>query len=353
MQRALLGWYNRHKRDLPWRKTHDPYSIWLSEIMLQQTTVKTVVPYYQKFLEQFPTLKSLADADEQKYLKLWAGLGYYNRIRNLHKAANIVVKEYEGVIPSSKEKLLELPGLGDYTASAVASIAFNEAVAVVDGNVMRVLARLHAYGKEIKTTESKKFFSKKANECLDKKNPGDFNQAMMELGATVCTPKNPTCLLCPVQKFCVAFKKETVEKYPVMSKPLKYFTEYLTSSICIQDDKILLRQRGKNEIMSGLWEFPLEKTASSKLSTKINTASQIKHSIMNRRYVITPQFVAPSLEKKRSNTKWIHFKKMDQYPLTTITQKIIKKIPAVNDRFPSEVPKLSTPLPKRALTHYM
>lgn len=317
---SLLKWYNQNKRDLPWRKSKDPYSIWLSEIMLQQTTVKTVIPYYERFLKKFPTLESFIQATEHDYLNLWQGLGYYNRIRNFYRAALSIKKG--AAIPKTKQELIKLPGLGDYTASAIASIAFNEPVAVVDGNVMRVLARLFAYDKEITSKEAKKFFTEKSQEILEVESPGDFNQAMMELGATVCTPKNPTCHFCPVNSFCEGLKKEAVEKFPVKEKKIAYKNEDYFCEIYIVKNKILLRQRLSDEIMQGLWELPLTLTQNKNIPTDIKP---IRHSIMNKRMLIYPS-IAKKLKKKNGD-KWVALTDLKNYPLTTISRKVLRLIP--------------------------
>ena len=197
-QQALLAWFDVHARDLPWRETQDPYCIWVSEIMLQQTRVTAVLDYYRRFLALFPTVDALAAAPESQVLAAWSGLGYYRRARHMHKAAQTVVQEHRGVFPGSAEQLRTLSGIGEYTSSAIASIAFGEPVAVVDGNVERVLLRVFP-GHEL--TPSAKWFREKASSLLDRRRPGDFNQAMMELGATVCLPQRPLCLHCPVQPF--------------------------------------------------------------------------------------------------------------------------------------------------------
>ncbi len=367
-QKSLLAWYHKHKRDLPWRRTKDPYAIWLSEIMLQQTTVKTVIPYFERFLKKFPTLVDLAKGTETDYLKLWQGLGLYNRIRNLHKAAQIIVEQYRGKIPSTKKELIQLPGLGDYTAAAVASIAFGEKEAVVDGNVIRLLSRLFAYKEDIQKKESRIFFQEKANKLLSenrrgescirpgdhkapagrdrpyKIHPGDFNQAMMELGATICTSQNPLCLLCPVRQFCQAFKKGTPEKFPVKNKKITYKSQKYACLIYRRKNQILLRQRKKNEIMSGLWEFPL-KEIRKELDDAIGNMRPVSHTIMNRRMTIFPVFkktnsLPPSLRK---NVRWASLEKLDHFPLSTITRKIIREwnLPGVSplEEFQGKLPK--------------
>lgn len=342
----LLSWYDAHKRDLPWRKTKDPYKIWLSEIMLQQTTVKTVIPYYQNFLKKFPDLKSVATAGDSDLIHAWSGLGYYQRIRNFKKACSQVISDYQGKIPSSFESLITLSGLGPYTAAAVASIAFDEKVAVVDGNVIRVLSRLFAYSEDMASGRSKKFFLEKATLLMTPSpHPGDFNQAMMELGATVCTPKKPLCLLCPVQSFCLAYKKGNPESYPVKNKKIVYKKEFYLVFILKQNGYFLMRQRNSNEIMSGIWEFPMEvinesfnqdaKVISEIVKNKkwpigeVIFLKSFTHAIMNRRMVLYP--VVIDIPKSRSVTNiklgenvWKKREELSKVPITTITRKALK-----------------------------
>lgn len=341
--KILLGWYNANQRPLPWRKTQDPYAIWLSEIMLQQTQVATVIPYYHRFLKLFPDIKSIANAPEQDLLQAWAGLGYYNRIRQFQKAAQKIAFKWQGRIPSTKEELQTLPGLGDYTAAAVASIAFCEPVAVVDGNVMRVLSRLFCYSEDISKAAAKKYFQEKALSLLDPKNPGDFNQAMMELGATLCTPQKPKCLLCPVQKFCKARNQANPENFPVKLKKTTYVNEQLVAFVFQQNDAFFLRKRTTKEIMPGMWEFPLlpcpilKNSPSLKtiqnliaknhwpasLNSLIKPLKPIRHTIMNRRLKIFPFLLKTKKENKvQKNSIWISKRKLSLLPLTTITKKI-------------------------------
>lgn len=344
IRHSLLRWYTKNKRPLPWRDTKDPYSIWLSEIMLQQTTVETVIPYFKKFLKKFPTLHHLAEALEEDFLKAWQGLGYYNRIRNFQKACQIIRDRYEGVIPSSKDKLMKLPGLGNYTAGAVSSIAFGKVEPVVDGNIYRVLARFFNFKKDISKTESIKFFWAKAGEWVDPKSPGDFNQALMELGATVCTPNNPQCLLCPLRQGCIVQKKGNPEDLPIKLKKINYQKEYSLCFLFYHQGKLLFRKRAKEEILSGLWELPrvitsrpvpqqkptatiqkLLKKGDWPSFSKILPLSEISHSIMNRRLKIKPVFLMAKNKKlKRAPYLWVPLQKTKDYPLTTITNKIIK-----------------------------
>ncbi|MGE5841924.1 MAG: A/G-specific adenine glycosylase, partial [Deltaproteobacteria bacterium] len=200
----LLGWYARHSRDLPWRRAQDPYSVWISEIMLQQTQVKTVTPYYRRFLARFPSVNDLAEARADEVLKLWENLGYYSRARNLHAAAKRVVARWQGRLPQDKEDLLTLPGIGEYTASAILSIAFDRPVAAIDTNVSRVISRLFAIRSPSGSPESREQVRERANRLLSKKHPGHFNQAMMDLGAAVCTARSPSCPSCPLRSMCQA-----------------------------------------------------------------------------------------------------------------------------------------------------
>jgi A/G-specific adenine glycosylase len=256
MRTALLKWYGQHHRRLPWRETSDTYGIWVSEVMLQQTQVATVIPYYQRFMEAFPTVAALAGANPDAILKLWEGLGYYARARNLHKAAGQVVDRFNGVIPGEKEAFKSLPGVGDYIAAAVLSIAFDLPLAVVDGNVKRVLARLCTMDAPVNHSPSHKRFQAKADRLLDCSAPAQFNQAMMELGALVCTPKNPGCDTCPLRKQCRAVQTGTVSAYPRRNKTKPVPTHHIAVGVVNKGDKLLITQRKPEGLLGGLWEFP-------------------------------------------------------------------------------------------------
>ncbi len=251
----LLQWFSQHKRDLPWRRTRDPYAIWLSEVMLQQTRVAAVIPYYQRFLSRFPDVNSLAVASETDLLAHWAGLGYYYRARNLQKAAQRVSES--GGFPASHEGMRSLPGIGEYTAAAVASIAFNLPHPVVDGNVYRVLSRVLNDRTNIASSSARKHFTVLAESVLDREQPGDFNQAMMELGATVCLPKKPLCLVCPVSEICKARSAGIQETLPVKIKPRRSVEETRMILWIENDGKLLLWQRPPSaRLMPGFWELP-------------------------------------------------------------------------------------------------
>jgi len=255
-QTQLSGWYRQHHRQLPWRETVCPYHIWVSEVMLQQTQVKTVLSYYHPFLSAFPDVAQLAGADVQAVLKAWEGLGYYARARNLHKAAQIVCDRHNGRVPSNPVDFKKLPGAGDYITAAVQSIAFQQPLAAVDGNVKRVLARLNRMAEPVNQSSSYPSFLGCAARLLDKTQPGQFNQAMMELGATVCRPQKPECGICPVQFACLAFRENSVAEYPrrIPSKPIP--EHHIAVGVVSNNGRLLITRRADNGLLGGLWEFP-------------------------------------------------------------------------------------------------
>ncbi len=252
----LLGWYDEHRRDLPWRDDAGPYRVWVSEIMLQQTQVETVRPYFERFLEAFPTVEALAAADEQAVLRLWQGLGYYSRARRLHQAAQLVVREHGGRLPSTYEKLQEIPGLGPYTAAAVASIAFGEPVPVVDGNVLRVYARFRGLTDDIAKAGTRKKVFAALLPIIAPLPPSDFNQAMMELGALVCRPRGPVCLLCPLRADCVAANEGRTEALPVKAKRQSVPHHEEVAGLVRCGERFLIVQRPAERMLAGMWELP-------------------------------------------------------------------------------------------------
>ncbi|MGV3461421.1 MAG: A/G-specific adenine glycosylase [Flavobacterium sp.] len=259
--KALTDWYLQNKRDLPWRKTTDPYFIWLSEIILQQTRVAQGLPYFVAFTETFPTVQSLADAPEEKVLKLWQGLGYYSRARNLHTTAKIVNDEMGGIFPPDYNGLLKLKGVGNYTAAAIASIAYGEEVPVVDGNVYRVLARYFGITTDISSSGAKKEFTAKAASLMPKGQASLFNQAMMEFGALQCVPKSPPCMICPLVSDCVAYNTGRVNQLPVKLKKTKVTNRYFNYLVVKDaDGKTLIQKRTGKGIWHNLYEFPLLET---------------------------------------------------------------------------------------------
>lgn len=272
---SITRWYLINKRDLPWRKTTDPYAIWLSEIMLQQTRVAQGLPYFERFISTFPTVFDLAKADEEQVLKLWQGLGYYSRARNMHKTAQIVASDYSGNFPSTYNELLQLKGIGEYTAAAIASFSFNENVAVVDGNVFRVLSRYLNITTDISSATAKKEFAMTAKELIGNGDPALFNQAIMEFGALQCVPKNPNCSVCVLNDSCAALQYKKVDQLPVKTKKTKVSNRYFNYLVFEDPEKnTLLRKRTEKGIWHNLYEFPVievgEEMTSEWVTGKIN-----------------------------------------------------------------------------------
>ena len=256
--KILLRWYLSNKRDLPWRNTKDPYIIWLSEIILQQTRVAQGLPYFNSFLFKYPTVQDLASAPIEEVMRLWQGLGYYSRARNLHACARDVVGNRAGHFPTSYDELLKLKGVGSYTAAAIASFAFNEKVAVVDGNVFRVLSRYFGLAADIASTKGRKIFEELANQLIPGSDPDEYNQAIMEFGALQCVPKKPLCEDCPLAAGCFAYKHEMVSQLPVKEKKTKISQRAFLYFHVNCGDEILVKERGANDIWQGLVDFPLE-----------------------------------------------------------------------------------------------
>jgi A/G-specific adenine glycosylase len=269
---ALLTWYKQNKRDLPWRETRDPYHIWLSEIIMQQTRVEQGTPYYLSFIENFPTVKDLATAPSEKVMKLWQGLGYYSRARNLHEAAKYIHEELGGKFPEEYTDILSLKGVGEYTASAIASFAYNKPHAVVDGNVYRFLSRVFGISTPIDSPKGKKEFKALADELLDKKDPGTYNQAIMEFGGRYCKPNNPDCPNCIFQSICVAKEKKLVDKLPVKANKTKVRDRHFQYLVIRYKSRTWIKQRGAKDIWEGLFDFPMIE------SDKALTESQLKKS---------------------------------------------------------------------------
>lgn len=308
---ALLRWYRANRRDLPWRRTTDPYKIWLSEIMLQQTRVAAVIEHYDRFLKRFPTVQKLAAAREASVLAQWSGLGYYRRARNLHAAAKVITKQHAGEFPRGSAELRGLPGIGRYTAAAISSIAFGEAVAVVDGNVERVIVRLtgrNLSGEQVWAI---------ADQMLSREHPGDFNQAMMELGAIVCAPGEPKCSECPVRKFC-----RTRGQCTSAAKAPRQIKREIACTLTHNDGLILLIQRSANQqLMPGMWELPqVERRASDE------QLFSVRHSITVADYKV--QVV------KRSGIEgtWVRRERLAKLPLTGLTKKILRRAGIIENK---------------------
>lgn len=253
---TLLPWYKQHARNLPWRQDTDPYHIWLSEIMLQQTRVEAVRTYYLRFLKQLPDIHALAEAPENQLLKLWEGLGYYNRARNLQKAARVIETQYNGTFPNQYKDILALPGIGPYTAGAISSICFNQPYAAVDGNVLRIITRMTENDAPINHLQTKSEIAAQLEKVYPKKDCGAFTQALMELGAMVCTPKSPKCTACPANKFCLAYMNNTVLQYPIKEPKKDKRLEERTVFLLQCEDSYALTKRTESGLLSGLWQLP-------------------------------------------------------------------------------------------------
>lgn len=281
----LLGWYSFNKRSLPWRSTHNAYFVWLSEIILQQTRVEQGLPYYLNFIKAFPSITDLANAKEDKILKLWQGLGYYSRARNLHFSAKYIVEYYDGVFPREYHKILELKGVGIYTAAAISSFAFGLPYAVVDGNVVRVLSRLFGIEVPFDTSLGRKQYQELAQDLLDKKNPAENNQAIMDFGALQCTPKSPKCSTCVFVPDCIAYNTDSIYKFPVKFKKLKIKKRFL-NYLLIQNDNSLLLGKRDDGIWKGLYDFPFIEYSSHKSEEEVVSSNQWMDFLKDKDYKI-------------------------------------------------------------------
>ncbi len=338
--RRLLRWYRRNKREMPWRGTKDPYRIWLSEIMLQQTRVATVVDYYRRFLKRFPSIRALAKARGEDVLRQWAGLGYYSRARNLQSAARKVVKTHGGKFPTQYEEIRELPGIGDYTAAAISSIAFDEPRAVLHGNVARVVARLQMIRGDLRLPSRWKELHQRAQNLLQARSPGDWNQAMMELGAVICTPRAPDCGHCPLSSFCAAYKQGLAEELPEKRNKRPTEDVHLTVLVCVDANGDTLLQRGGDALFSGMWQFPAKRNergalkAASRLvaglglqtsdDSQFESLPAVRHTVTFRKLTLRPYlFVCKSL-KAPAGTKRVPLAKVDSVPTSSATRKIAR-----------------------------
>ncbi len=312
LKRSLLYWYDMHRRDLPWRRDADPYPVWVSEIMLQQTRVAAVLDHYVSFMKRFPTVQALASAREQSVLAIWSGLGYYHRARRVHQAAKVIVRERKGEFPRTAEAWRELPGIGRYTAAAIASIAFGEPVAVVDGNVERVVERVFG------PTEGREDAWQRAESLLDRTRPGDFNQAMMELGATVCTPRAPQCLLCPLYKWCQSRGPNALRPQAQRKR------QQLRYALAIKRDSVLLVQRSADVArMAGMWELP----ETSPANPAEKALAKFRHSITDTDYEISVVPAPPTLVRSvDGNARWFTRKQWQKLALTGLTRKVLSKL---------------------------
>ena len=307
MHEGLVRWFNQNQRALPWRTTYDPYHVWISEVMLQQTQVETALPYYERFLTALPTIQSLADADEHEVLTLWSGLGYYSRARNLQAAAKIVACEHCGAVPNDYEALRALPGIGPYMAGAIMSIAFNKPFPIVDGNVRRVLSRVYGW-----TGENAKQLWEAAEKLVHQAEPRSVNQALMELGATVCSFKSPRCLVCPVNTACVAYKTGTQDQIPAVKKRPETIRVLLFAVVQRRRERYLMRKQ------NGLWEFPMFGELPPGSLTKVGAC---RHTITHHRLEVN--VYAGELE----SSEGFEWKEFNSIPVSSLTRKILGTIP--------------------------
>jgi len=316
-KKVLTNWYSVNKRMLPWRNTQNPYYIWLSEIIMQQTQIKQGLPYYETFVANFPNVFDLANASEHEVLKLWQGLGYYSRARNLHASAKYIANELNGVFPTTYSDIIKLKGVGDYTASAIASICFDEPTAVVDGNVYRVLSRYFGIDTPINSTLGIKEFKALATTLIDTKHPGDYNQAVMEFGAIQCKPKNPNCNACPFKDSCVALQTEQINTLPVKLKKTKVTKKHFNFLVYISSDKrTLFEQRTTKGIWQNLYQFPLIETKQELLSEDFKNHPKIKS-----------HFKTTKFEYSLYNTKQVVHKLSHQHLYTKFWIIEVDKLP--------------------------
>jgi A/G-specific adenine glycosylase len=338
----LLDWFAKNARDLPWRRTRDPYAIWVSEIMLQQTQVKTVIPFWNRWLRELPTIKSVADASSGKIHKLWEGLGYYTRVRNLQKAAQVIVEKHDGKFPEHFDDVLALPGIGRYTAGAICSIAFNQPTPLLDGNVIRVFTRIFGITENPKEKIANAKLWKLAEELVSqaaterqKNTCSHLNQSLMELGALICSPRNPQCLICPVQKLCVAFKENRMEQLPNLGKREAATARHFVAFVIERDGKFLVQQRPIGIVNAHLWEFPNYETNGEKKdaqeifdsafdfkAVKFQPLCTIKHSITRYRMTLEAFHIRLKNPPKKLAGVWLSPKEFDSLAFSSAHKKL-------------------------------
>lgn len=346
LRRELLQWYETEYRNLPWRETNDPYRIWISEIMLQQTQVKTVLPYFNNFIRRFPTVYDLACASIDEVLKLWEGLGYYARARNLHRTAQRIITEFGGQFPRDLSRIKQLPGIGPYTAAAILSIAFGADHAVVDGNVQRVLARLYQVDKPVQSAEGKQQLEELAQRLLARGQAGQYNQAIMELGALICTPRKPICEKCPLNRFCQSYSQATQDRYPIKEPRRKRPHVDVAAGIIWKGQKVLIAKRPEQGLLGGLWEFPggkirQDETASEAVLREIREELDILVRVGERFMTVNHEYTHFTLTmdvfhctyvsgKPKalgcSAWKWVPKRELPQYAFPRATGKVLDKL---------------------------
>ncbi|HSJ37944.1 MAG TPA: A/G-specific adenine glycosylase [Planococcus sp. (in: firmicutes)] len=336
-QKDLITWFHEEKRDLPWRRTADPYQIWISEIMLQQTRVDTVIPYYKRFIEKFPTLQDLALADEEVLLKQWEGLGYYSRARNLQAGVREVADKYGGNVPGSRKEISALKGVGPYTAGAVLSIAYGLPEHAVDGNVMRVLSRILLIEEDIAKPKTRKVFEEAVTELISHEDPSAFNQGLMELGALICTPTSPKCLLCPVREHCTAFHEGRQNELPVKTKAKATKAVNYAMVAIRKEDALLMEKRSSTGLLANMWQFPLLEVPESIGATEVEErlSEQFKGLVAKAEKITSFKHVFSHLTwnvdgfiaegegmEIAENMKWVSAAEMDLLPIAGPVQKM-------------------------------
>jgi A/G-specific adenine glycosylase len=342
----ILYWYSQHARSLPWRGHPDPYAVWVSEIMLQQTRVEAVIPYFERWMEKFPTVKALARASEGEVLSAWEGLGYYSRARNLHRAAQMVVEEYNGEIPREPDRLRRLPGIGRYTAGAIASIAFGEDAAALDGKIRRVLARVFNVDLIANSTPGERRLWSLAEQHLPAGRAGEYNQALMDLGATICTPREPRCLLCPLQEICQARALGIQEQRPVLPQKPEIPHYLVTAAVIRRDGEVLIARRPSKGLLGGMWEFPggkvqegeelpacLQREICEELDAEVSVGrylGEFHHAYTH--FKVTLHAFECAVEKgeprpvEASDMRWVNPGELDRYPMGKIDRQIARKL---------------------------
>ncbi len=352
----LLEWFSKNKRDLPWRKTKNPYHIWISEVMLQQTQVATVIPYYHRFLAKFPTIEALAQAPTDDLMKCWEGLGYYARARNLQHAAQTILREHNGMLPKTRNDLQKLKGFGAYTSASVASLAFGEDCAAVDGNVLRVFARLYAIQEDIRYAATKSKIEALAMLNLPKGRAGEFNEALMELGATLCTPKQPQCSACPLNQDCAALQQNAVSFYPFKSPKPKLPHKEIAIGIVQREDKVLIALRPSEGLLGNLWEFPggkqerhesladcCKREVEEETGLQVEVGERIavvKHTYTHFKITLHAflcRYLSGDASPKSSQEiRWVKLNELEQFAFPKANQLVIQALHRLNN---------STPLP--------
>ncbi|MCC5909008.1 MAG: A/G-specific adenine glycosylase [Clostridiaceae bacterium] len=342
IQDNLIQWYEKNQRDLPWRRTNNPYYIWISEIMLQQTRVDTVIGYYNAFIEKFPRIEDLANADEDHVLKAWEGLGYYNRAKRLQQGARVIVEKYGGEMPKDYKKILDLPGIGPYTVGAITSIAFHQPIAAVDGNVMRVFSRVFHIKEDIMLDKTRKNMEKIGNLVISHKNPSYFNQGLMELGALICTPTSPKCVACPLYNLCEARRLNVQESLPLKTKKPKQKEIIMEMALVCRSEDMLITKRPKEGLLGGLWALPSTKKDSGLIdgeSIRLELLENYGIRVSNMEYVLEKIHIFTHIKWKMKlyrfdllkgkeidypEIQWVNKKQLENFALPTAFKKLIK-----------------------------